>query len=118
MRREFPGEPDHRGQFVAEIEPQIERDLVVARSRGMELAPRRADPLGQAALDREMDILVGEREAKAAGIDLALDRAQAGDDFGGLGAAQQADFAQASAHARSTHGCRDDRGAGRTEAKR
>ena len=115
---EFPGEPDHLGQFVAEIEPQIERDLVVARSRGMELAPRRADPLGQAALDREMDILVGEREAEAAGIDLALDRAQAGDDLGGLGAAQQAGFAQASAHAQSTHGCHDDRGAGRTEAKR
>ena len=90
MRAEFPGQANHLGQFVAEIEPQIERDLVVARSRGMELAPRRPDPLGQAALDREMDILVGQREAEAAGIDLALDRVQAGDDFGGLGAAQQA----------------------------
>ena len=87
---QFADERDHLGQFVAQIEPQVERDLVVARARGMQLAPGRADPLGQAALDRQMDVLVGKLEAEAAGSDLALDRAQAGDDFGGLGAPQQA----------------------------
>lgn len=56
----------------------------------MQFAPGRADPLGQAALDRKMDVFVGKLETEAAGIDLALDRAQSGDDFGGLGAPHQA----------------------------
>ena len=59
---QFADERDHLGQFVAQIEPQVERDLVVARARGMQLAPGRADPLGQAALDREMDVFVGKIE--------------------------------------------------------
>src|SRR5262245_37887166 len=56
----------------------------------MQLAPRLSDPLGQAALDREMDILVGEIESEAPGGDFALDGLEAGDDPRRLGSAQQA----------------------------
>ena len=74
-------ERDHCADFVAQIEPQIERDLIVARSRGMQFAARGPDFFDQPALDREMDILVGDVEAKMPGTDLALDSAETRSDL-------------------------------------
>ena len=60
----------------------------------MELARRRAPIFrDQPTLDREMDIFVGKLEAEAAGVDLALDRAQPGDDFAPPRARHQPTFA-------------------------
>ncbi len=70
---QFADDRDHLAQFVAQIKPEVECHLIVARARGMQLAPRVADLRDQAPLDREMNILVADIESKASGIDLALD---------------------------------------------
>ena len=55
---------------VAHPQPDIERDLVVARARGVQPAAGRADQLGEPRLDVEMDVLELGRELEAAGLDL------------------------------------------------
>ena len=45
----------------AQIQPQIERDLLVARPPGVQAASRVAEPLDQLALDEAVDVLVGAR---------------------------------------------------------
>src|SRR5487761_1412459 len=69
---QFTDDPYHLAQFVTQVEAKVERDLVVARARGMQLAPSVADLRDQPALDCEMNILVADIEAKASGVDLAL----------------------------------------------
>lgn len=64
---------DNFSQRVAQVEAKIERDLIVARARRVQLAPRFANLGDQPALDRQMYILVGDIEAKASGVNLALD---------------------------------------------
>ena len=75
-------ERDHLGQFVAQIEPQVERDLVVARARGMQFAPaaRRSVRSG-GARSRDGCPRRQRSKRKRPAADLALDRAQTGDDF-------------------------------------
>ena len=46
---------------AAQIEPQIERHLLVARSPGVQPAPGVADALDQLPLDEAVDVLVGDR---------------------------------------------------------
>ena len=55
---------------VADIETEIGRNLVVARTRGVQPAGGGADQLGQAALDIHMDILERALEFEAALADL------------------------------------------------
>ena len=43
--------------LLFEVEPDIERDLVVTRPPGMELAPEGAYDIGQPLLHEHMDIL-------------------------------------------------------------
>ena len=43
---------------VAQVQPQVGGDLVVAAAPGAQLAAERADPLEQAALERGVDVLV------------------------------------------------------------
>ena len=48
---------------VAQVEPQVGGDLVVAAAAGAQLAAERAEPLEQAALQRGVHVLVGRRSA-------------------------------------------------------
>ena len=64
---------EHRLQAidrVAHPQPDIERDLVVARARRVQAPAGRADQVGQPALDVEMDVLELGGELEAAGFDL------------------------------------------------
>ena len=66
-----------------------------ASARYAACRPRRADLLGQAALDREMDILVGKRRSGSGrNRSRARSRASPATILRGLGAPQQAEFAQ------------------------
>ena len=47
-------------------EPQVERDLVVAAAPGVQLGARGAGDLGDPALDRGVDVLVGRHELERA----------------------------------------------------
>src|SRR5213596_389416 len=55
----------------AQPEAQVERHLIVPAPAGVELPADRADELGEAPLDRHVDVLVGGQEAEAAGVELA-----------------------------------------------
>ena len=58
---------------VAHPEAEIDRDLVVARARGVEAPGRRADDLGKPALHVHMDVLERARERKRPRLDFAFD---------------------------------------------
>src|SRR5260370_1158439 len=73
----------HRLQAVARVahpQPDVERDLVVARTRGMQPAAGRADQRGETRLDVEMDVLELGRELEVAGLDLRAHLEQAAPD--------------------------------------
>ncbi len=52
--------------LAPEVQAQVERDLVVAAATGVQLGARRARDLGDAALDRGVDVFVGRRERERA----------------------------------------------------
>ena len=58
---------DGVGAGLLEPQVQVGGDLVVAAAAGVELAPGRADQLGQAPLDRAVDVLVAVGEGEPAG---------------------------------------------------
>ena len=62
-----------RGAGVAHPQPKIGRDLVVARTRGVQPARRFAHDLGEPRFDIEMDVLECALEDKFAVDDFALD---------------------------------------------
>jgi len=85
----------------AAVQPQVERHLVVARASRVQRGTG-AGYLGQAALDRSMDVFVGVDEHELVLIELAfdtpepsLDRAQLrrGEQLGGGEAARVSDAA-------------------------
>ena len=51
-------------------QPEIGRDLIVARARGVQPAGGRADQFGQPALDVHMDVFERALELELAGADL------------------------------------------------
>ena len=55
---------------VAHPKPEIGRDLIVARARGVQPPGRRPDQLGEPALDVHMDVLERALEGEFAGFDL------------------------------------------------
>ena len=63
--------------FVAQIEPQIERDLVVPAARSVELRPGGPDPPRQLGLDIHVDVFQLRLEGKLPGLDLRPDFLQA-----------------------------------------
>ena len=65
---------------VAHPQADVERHLVVARAGGVQAAASRADQLGEAGLDVEMDVLELGRELEAPALDLLLDLDQAAPD--------------------------------------
>ena len=55
---------------VTHPQPEVGRDLVIARARGVQPAGRRADQHGQPALDVHMNVLERALELELAGADL------------------------------------------------
>ena len=55
---------------VAHPQPEIGRDLIVARARGVQPPGRRPDQLGEPALDVHVDVLERALEREFAGFDL------------------------------------------------
>ena len=82
---------DLHATFAAEVEPHVERDLVVATSAGMQLGAGRARDLGDAALDRRVDVFVGRRERERARRELLVDTRQGRRDHLPLLLGEQAD---------------------------
>ena len=62
------------------IKPHVERDLIVARTAGVELAPRLADQCDQPSFDRQVNIFVGDIEFEASIRDFTFDPLESGDD--------------------------------------
>ena len=76
---------EDRVDRVAHPEAEIDRDLVVARARGVEAPGRRADDLSKAALDVHMDVFERARERKRARLDFAFDLGETLGDRLGVG---------------------------------
>ena len=85
------GTVDERGLQVAQHElepvdriaypqPHIERDLVVARTRGMQPSAGRSDQFGQPRFDIEMDVLEPGRELEPCALDLLANLQQPAPD--------------------------------------
>jgi hypothetical protein len=64
---------DRRDRLVADVHGHVRGDLVVARPGGVELAADRAGELGDAPLDRHVDVDVVGRERERALGELDLD---------------------------------------------
>ncbi len=80
------GDPrDQRVDRVAHPEAEIDRDLVVARARGMQTPSGGADDLGEPALHVHMDVLERARELEAPRLDFALDLSKTPRDGLGVG---------------------------------
>ena len=62
----------------ADVEAQVESDLVVAAPTGVELGPGRAGQFGDPALDGRVDVLVERQERERAAVDLGLHPAERG----------------------------------------
>ena len=74
----------------ARPEPQVRRDLVVARPAGVELARDRSDPRRQCGLEVHVDVLEGRIPVDAAGGDILRQRGEAADELVHLVPGQQA----------------------------
>ena len=62
---------------IAQPQPQIQGDLVVARAGGVQPLAGLADAVGQFRLDGHVDVAVGEVELELAGLDVLGDREHA-----------------------------------------
>ena len=62
--------------FVAQVEPKVERDLIVAAAGRVQLGPGRSNPPGQLRFDIHVHVLELRIKNKAAVVDLFLDYAQ------------------------------------------
>src|SRR5215475_1326256 len=63
--------------LVAQVEPYIQGDLIVAAAGGVELAANGANRLDQAPLDVHVDVLPAHIKRERAALDFRLDRLQA-----------------------------------------
>ena len=75
---------------IADPEPEIGRDLIVARAGGVQAAGGRADQFGQAGLDVEVDVFERARECELARLDLDQHVAQPLGDGPRIGLRQDA----------------------------
>ena len=82
--------PLHVGDAAPDVEPQVHRDLVVARAAGVEAQARLADPLHQLALDERMDVLVGPGQEGGVAPALFEDRGEPVADHRGVGRGEHA----------------------------
>ena len=72
---------DNEPHFVTQEKPHVQRHLIVAAARRMELSAGGPDQLRQAPLDIHVNIFVGLRELELTAVDLALNRLEAADDL-------------------------------------
>ena len=63
---------DHASQLGTGEQPQCRGDLVVPTPAGVELGPGLRSELGDAPLDRGMDVLVGLEILEASGLQLSV----------------------------------------------
>ena len=89
---------------VAHPQPEVGRDLVVARARGVQPPGRRPDQLGEPRLDVHMDVFQRPLELEPAALHLRQDRVQAGNDRLGVGRRNNALMSQ---HLGVGPACRD-----------
>ena len=107
------------GALAPDEQPQRGGDLVVAAAAGVELRARGARELGDPALDRGVDVLVGRRELeRAVGRARASTRSSAASDLGRLVVGEQPDAGQHRRRARGNPRGRRARAAGRTTGSR
>jgi hypothetical protein len=85
---------DRLPRRIAAVQPQVERDLIVARAPRVQRRTVRRD-LGESPLDRGVDVLVGRGELERAVVQLAADSAQAALDSRQLRAGKNAGGLQA-----------------------
>ena len=71
LQRPQPG--GHRVDLVADPQPQVGRDLVVAAAAGVQLAADVADPVDQGPLDVHVDVFQVLAELELAGGDFPAD---------------------------------------------
>ena len=83
--------PHLRETFAAQVQPHVERDLIVAAAAGVQLRAGRARDLGDAALDRGVDVFVGRRERERSRRQLLFDARERGVDHLALLLVEQAD---------------------------
>ena len=84
----------HTLDFLAQVQPQIQRNLVIAAAGRVQLGPGRADPLRQPGLDVHVHILQTGIEGEAARADLLFNTPQARFDFRKFPRGQDARFFQ------------------------
>ena len=77
--------------LAPQIEPHVERDLVVAAAAGVQLGAAVTGDLGDAPFDRGVDVFVGRRERERTVGELLLDPIERGRDDAALLLAQQSD---------------------------
>jgi hypothetical protein len=85
---------DGEAELLARPEPHVERDLVVARARGVEPAGGRADLLMQARLDVHVHVLERRVEREVPRAPFGEDLVEALEDGGGVGAGDDARLSQ------------------------
>ena len=69
---------------AAEVQPQIDGDLFVARAAGMQAPPRIADARHQLALDEAVHVFIVTRDPRRIGAALLENRRQAAGDRRGI----------------------------------
>ena len=101
QRRLHLANPGFRvADHVAQVEPLVQRDLVVARAAGVELAAHRPRQLGEAALDVEVDVLQLAPEGEAPVLELGPHRVEPREQGGQLRLGEEARARQRRAQAR------------------
>ena len=75
--------------FLAQVQADIQHDLVIAAPGGVQLAAQQTDLLGQTPLDRHVDIFVRGQKREAVPLNLTLNPLQTLADFFSFGRGQQ-----------------------------
>ena len=102
---------------VAHVEGDVGRHLVVSRASGVQLAAERSDDLGQASLDRHVDVLVVGLEWERAVLELLGDGRESTVDLIELVRVEDAGGMRERARAPSTAGRRTAPDADRTRSR-
>src|SRR4051812_14268545 len=80
-----------RAALAPEVEPHVERDLVVATAPGVQLRADGTGDLRDASFDRGVDVLVARRKSERLAGQLLFDAVQRGNDDAAFLVVQQTD---------------------------